>query len=64
MKNKLIRIKTPAANTLYKKLGFSRLFKGFPRIKFSFRLIGNRSVIPNFSYSHRYRQGYKDSDKE
>lgn len=54
-----LKIKKTGANTLYKKLGFSRLLKVFSRIKLLCRLIVNRPVIPNFSYSHRYAQAEK-----
>ncbi len=43
------------ANLQYAKLGFSRLFNGYGSNQVQCSLIGNRSVIPSFAYSHRFQ---------
>lgn len=40
----------------YTKLGFNSLFKGCGSHQVPCNLIGNRSVIPNFTYCRRYCQ--------
>lgn len=44
----------------YKKLGFSRLFNGRGSQQVQCNLIKNHSVLPNFSYCHRYMRLKKD----